>query len=42
MIEPLFGFARKGLPELVKRLVAIGEGGAVLSALRQQLPEIRS
>ena len=42
MIEPLFGFARKGLPELIKRLISAGEGDAVLSALRQELPEIPS
>ncbi len=41
-IEPLFGFARKGLLELVKRLASIREGHPVLSALRQQLPEIDS
>ncbi len=29
-IEPLFGFARKGLVELVKRLASAKEGGAVL------------
>ncbi len=37
-IEPLFGFARKGMPELVKRLAA-KEEGAILSALRGQLPK---
>jgi hypothetical protein len=41
-IEPLFGFARKGMPELVKRLASEKEGGEVLSALREQLPKIRS
>ncbi|HZY64451.1 MAG TPA: AAA family ATPase [Rubrobacteraceae bacterium] len=40
-IEPLFGFARKGMPELVKRLASEKEGGPVLSALRKQLPEIK-
>lgn len=39
-IEPLFGFARKGMPELVKRLTSEKEGGPVLAALREQLPEI--
>lgn len=41
-IEPLFGFARKGMPELVKRLASEKEGGVVLSALREQLPRIDS
>jgi len=41
-IEPLFGFARKGMPELVKRLSSEKEGGVVLSALREQLPRIDS
>lgn len=41
-IEPLFGFARKGMPELVKRLASEKEEGEVLSALREQLPKIRS
>lgn len=39
-IESLFGFARKGMPEVVKRLASEKEGGAVLSALRKQLPEV--
>ncbi len=39
-IEPLFGFARKGMPELVKRLASAQEDVNVLSALRQQLPEV--
>ena len=39
-IEPLFGFARKGLPELVKRLTSRQERHPVLLALRQQLPQI--
>ena len=38
-IEPLFGFARKGMPELVKRLVA-KEGCATLSALQAELPQV--
>ncbi len=38
-IEPLFGLARKGMPELVKRLAA-KEEGPILSALRGQLPQI--
>ena len=42
MIEPLFGFARKGLAELVKRLESVQEGHPVLSAIRQQSPEISS
>lgn len=41
-IEPLFGFARKGMPELVKRLASEKEGGVVLSALREQLPKIEA
>jgi hypothetical protein len=41
-IEPLFGFARKGMPELVKRLASAKEGTTVLSALREQLPEIEN
>lgn len=41
-IEPLFGFARKGMPELVKRLASEKEEGEVLSALREQLPKISS
>jgi hypothetical protein len=41
-IEPLFEFARKGMPELVKRLASEKEGGVVLSALREQLPRIDS
>jgi len=41
-IEPLFGFARKGMSELVKRLASAKEGTTVLSALREQLPEIES
>lgn len=39
-IEPLFGLARKGIPELVKRLASEKEEVAVLSALREQLPKI--
>ncbi len=39
-IEPLFGLARKGMPELVKRLASEKEEVAVLSALREQLPKI--
>ena len=41
-IEPLFGFARKGMPELVKRLASEKEKGEVLSTLREQLPKISS
>lgn len=41
-IETLFGFARKGMPELVKRLASEKEEGEVLSALREQLPKIGS
>ena len=41
-IERLFGFARKGMPELVKRLASAKEDTAVLSALREQLPEIEN
>jgi len=41
-VEPLFGIARKDLLELAKRLSSIREGRPVLSALRQQLPEIDS
>jgi len=40
-IEPLFGFARKGMPELVKRLASSREDGAVLFALREELPDIQ-
>ena len=40
-IESLFGFARKGLPELVKRLASTEEGRAVLLALRKQLPKFQ-
>jgi hypothetical protein len=39
-IEPLFGFARNGMPELVKRLASTKKGATVLSALRKQLPEV--
>lgn len=39
-IEPQFGFARKSMPELVKRLASADEHGSVLSALRKQLPEL--
>lgn len=39
-IEPLFGFAHKGMPELVKRLATVKEGSAILSALQEQLPKV--
>ena len=39
-IEPLFGFARAGLPELIKRLASSDKPHPVLSALREQLPQI--
>ena len=41
-IEPLFGFARKGMPELVKRLASAKESEHMLSALRKQLPQIET
>lgn len=39
-IEPLFGLARKSMPEFVKRLASDKEGEVILSALRKQLPNI--
>ena len=41
-IEPLFGFARKGMPELVKRLASAKDSEHMLSALRKQLPQIET
>jgi hypothetical protein len=41
-IEPLFGLAHKGMPELVKRLASTKKGATVLSALRKELPEVES
>lgn len=39
-VEVPFGFARKSLPELVKRLASADVSGPVLSALRKQLPAV--
>lgn len=41
-IEPLFGFARKGMPELVKRLASATEGAAVLAAIQEELPKVQA
>lgn len=41
-IEPLFGFARKGMPELIKRLAVEKENENMLLALRKQLPQIEA
>jgi AAA domain, putative AbiEii toxin, Type IV TA system/Protein of unknown function (DUF4435) len=41
-IEPLFGFAHKGMLELVKRLASTTKGATVLSALQDEVPEVES
>jgi hypothetical protein len=41
-IEPLFGFARRGMPGLVKRLASAKEDAAVLAAIREELPKVQA